>query len=70
MIEMCLLILVAAVFLPDVVFGGVLAFLWLVENLVIGACQVISMLLALWAWGAGRIGNASSRRRHSPHAAP
>ena len=70
MLEMCLLLLVAAVFLPDVVFGRVLAVLWLVEKLVIGACHVISMLLALWAWSAGWIGNASSRRRPLPPAAP
>lgn len=69
MLEMCLLLLVAAVFLPDVVFGGVLALLWLVEKLVIGACQVISMMVMVWAWSAGQIGNAWSRRRSHPPAA-
>ncbi|HPT50055.1 MAG TPA: hypothetical protein PKZ22_07620 [Accumulibacter sp.] len=68
MLEMCLLLLVAAVFLPDVVFGCALAVLWLAEKLVVGACQVISTGLALWDWGAGRIGNASSRRRLPPAA--
>lgn len=71
MLEMCLLLLVVAVFLPDVVCGGLLALLWLVEKLVIGTLRVISMLLALWAWGAGWIGSvSSSRRSHLPPTAP
>lgn len=73
MLEMFVLLLVAAVFLPDLVFGGLLALLWLAEKLVLGAFQVISMLLAIWSWGAARTGNAWFRRhhpRHHPHAAP
>jgi hypothetical protein len=71
MLEMCLMLLVAAVLLPDIVFGGVLALLWLVEKLVLSACQVISVMLALWAWRGASIGSAwPHRRAHRPPTAP
>lgn len=66
MLEMFLLILVVAVFLPDIVFGSALVLLWLVEKLILGVCWVISMLLALCAWVAASIGSVLPRRRRHP----
>ena len=45
--ELLLLILLVAVFLPDLVFGAVLVGLWLIERSVIGTCRLAIILMAL-----------------------
>jgi len=66
MLEMCLLLLVAAVFLPDLIFGGVLGVLWLVEKMVIGVCHLILTLLALVSAARGAGNDSVSSRQPLP----
>lgn len=47
MLELLLLLVAAAVFLPDLVCGLLLAVLWLAEKIVIGACRLVLALQAL-----------------------
>lgn len=78
MLEFFVGILVAVVFLPDLLFGSLLAGLWIAEKLLIGSCRGLLALLALrqlWSvlrpsLGAANDTAASLRtpRRRSPPA--
>ena len=63
MLELCLVLIVAAVFLPDLFFGLVLAVLWLAEKFVIGLCHLVLMALQLGASSAASLDNASTHFR-------